>query len=808
MQEYEKLGVFYLGQLYDLDAKERLDPLLLYDSRDLVTHAVCVGMTGSGKTGLCVGLLEEAALDGIPAIVIDPKGDLGNLLLTFPELRGSDFRPWINEEDASRKGKTPDEYAAAQAELWSNGLAGWGQDGGRIQRLREAADFSIYTPGSTAGRPLSILKSFAAPDVSLREDPELLGDKIETTVTGLLGLLGIEADPIQSREHILLSTILKEAWQAGRSLDLPALIQAIQQPPVSRIGVMEVDSFYPANERYGLALKLNNLIASPGFESWLTGEPLSIDNLLYTATGKPRVSVVSIAHLSEPERMFFVSLLLNEVVGWMRTQSGTTSLRALIYMDEIFGYFPPVANPPSKKPLLTMLKQARAYGVGVVLATQNPVDLDYKGLSNTGTWFIGRLQTERDKARVLEGLEGAAAGTGAAFDKGEMDETLAGLGKRVFLMNNVHDSEPAVFQTRWVMSYLRGPLTRNEIKRLIGDVEPAVAEMKAPAPAEPSVPAAASRPVLPPKVPEHFVPVRQLAPADAELHYDPALLSTAQYRCSNRKAGVSVTDEITVLVPMTAAPMAIDWNDAARVDIDAGDLGTAPEDGTFSYGEVPAAGTDSKSYTVWKREWKDWVYRSQAVALWHSPTFKDYSEPGESERDFRIRLQQLARERRDEEKEKLTKKYTPKIARIEERIRKAQQAVAREEEQSKQQKLQTAISVGTTVLGSILGRKTVSRTSLGRATTAARGVGRTMKEAGDIARAKETVTAKQQELEELDAEFREEIEALEDRFDPMAEELEEIEVRPLKKDIAVGLVSLAWVPHWEDAQGNHTPAWE
>lgn len=808
MQEYEKLGVFYLGQLYDLGAQERLDSLLLYDSRDLVTHAVCVGMTGSGKTGLCVGLLEEAALDGIPAIVIDPKGDMGNLLLTFPELRGSDFRPWINEEDASRQGKTPDEYAAAQAEFWANGLVDWRQDSERIQRLREAAEFTIYTPGSTAGRRLSILKSFAAPDVSLRDDPELLGDKIETTVTGLLGLLGIEADPIQSREHILISTILKAAWQAGRSLDLPALIQAIQQPPVSRIGVMEVDSFYPAKQRYGLALALNNLIASPGFESWLTGEPLNIDNLLYTAEGKPRISIVSIAHLSEPERMFLVSLLLNETVGWMRTQSGTTSLRALIYMDEIFGYFPPVANPPSKKPLLTMLKQARAYGVGVVLATQNPVDLDYKGLSNTGTWFIGRLQTERDKARVLEGLEGAAAGTGVAFDKDEMDVTLAGLGKRVFLMNNVHEREPAVFQTRWVMSYLRGPLTRNEIKRLIGAVEGVGTDVKAQAVTGPSAPAAATRPVLPPNVPEHFVPVRQLAPADAELHYDPALLSTAQYRCNNRKAGVSVTDEITVLVPMIAAPMAIDWNDATRVDIDAGDLMTEPEDGAVSYGELPAVGTESKSYTAWKREWKDWVYRSQAVSLWHSPTSKAYSEPEESERDFRIRLQQLARERRDEEKEKLTKKYTIKMARIEERIRKAQQAVEREEEQSKQQKLQTAISVGTTVLGSILGRKTLSRTSLGRATTAARGVGRTMKEAGDIARAKETVVARQQELEELDAEFREEVEALEDRFDPMAEELEEVEVRPLKKDIAVGLVSLAWVPGWQDARGVRTPAWE
>lgn len=287
--------------------------------------------------------------------------------------------------------------------MWAKGLASWQQDGARILRLREAADFSIYTPGSTAGLSVSILNSFAAPTSDVRNDVELLRERIGTTVTSLLGLLGIEADPIQSREHILLSTILDQTWKRQEDLDLTALIQAIQSPPVSKIGVMDLESFFPSKDRFAFAMKLNNLLAAPGFQAWLEGEGLEIQSLFYTPAGKPRMAIFSIAHLNDAERMFFVTLLLGQLVGWMRAQSGTTSLRALLYMDEIFGYFPPVANPPSKLPLMTLLKQARAFGLGVVLATQNPVDLDYKGLANTGTWFIGRLQTERDKARVLEG---------------------------------------------------------------------------------------------------------------------------------------------------------------------------------------------------------------------------------------------------------------------------------------------------------------------------------------------------------------------------------------------------------------------
>src|SRR5690349_15837033 len=545
MQDFEKLGAFYLGRPFDLQQKKPKEGLLLYDSKDLVTHAVCVGMTGSGKTGLCIALLEEAAIDSIPAIIIDPKGDLGNLLLTFPNLAPEDFQPWLNEG----------EDAAQQAQLWKDGLAKWGEDGERIKRLRDAADFRIYTPGSNAGIPVSILKSFDAPNDSVRDDNELLAERINTTVTSLLGLIGITADPLRSREHILISNILSQAWSNGKNLDVGGLIQQIQAPPMTKIGVMELDSFFPAQDRLELAMALNHLLASPTFASWMEGEPLDIQQLLHTSSGKPRMSIFSIAHLGDAERMFFVSLLLNQVLGWMRTQSGTTSLRAILYMDEIFGYFPPVANPPSKLPLLTLLKQGRAFGLGVVLATQNPVDLDYKGLANTGTWFIGRLQTERDKARVIEGLEGIAAGSGQKFDRQEMEQVLAGLSNRIFLLNNTHEDAPEVFESRWAMSYLRGPLTRVQIKSLMDPIKAETGgAVNASAPVAsttaPTPQAAASiknqRVALPPEITQYFIPVRSSGTSNAQLTYHPMVLGEAEVHYSNSDK-VDLTQNLTLL---------------------------------------------------------------------------------------------------------------------------------------------------------------------------------------------------------------------------------------------------------------------
>lgn len=819
MEDFEKLGAFYLGRPYDLGNKKPKDGLVLYDSKDLVTHAVCVGMTGSGKTGLCMALLEEAAIDGVPAIVIDPKGDLANLLLTFPDLRPEDFEPWVNEEDAARKNLSKSEFAAQQAELWKKGLAEWGQDGARIKKLRDAAEFTIYTPGSSAGQPVSILKSFSAPPAAIQDDDELMSERVNTTVTSLLGLLGIDADPIKSREHILLSTILNSAWSTGKDLDIGGLIQAIQSPPVTKIGVMDLDSFFPAKERFELAMSLNNLIAAPGFAAWMEGDPLDIQQFLHTANGKPRIAIFSIAHLSDSERMFFVSLLLNQTLGWMRTQSGTTSLRAILYMDEIFGYFPPVANPPSKLPLLTLLKQGRAFGLGVVLATQNPVDLDYKGLSNAGTWFIGRLQTDRDKSKVLEGLEGVAAGSGRRFDRQAMEEVLAGLGSRIFLLNNVHEDAPEIFETRWAMSYLRGPLTRSQIKTLMKPIKESTPSVQAASPSAPSSSATTSsasaagavaaaqsqRPAVSPDVTQYFLPLRSSGAPGARLFYQPMVLGSAQVLFTDKKT--ESTQEVTLLAAITDGPIPVEWEEAPVIELSLSDLETDPQEHA-GFSELPSAATKTKSFASWQKDFAACLYRNQKLDLSRSPSLGISSNPGESERDFRIRLQQSARENRDQEVERLRQKYAPKIAALEEKKRRAEQAVAREQEQAKSQKFQTAISFGATLLSSFMGRKTVSMSTLGRATTAVKGVSRTMKESADVGRAEETVAAMVQQLSDLDQQFKGEIEALERTMDSQNEELEIITVKPTKANIAVRLVALAWAPHWRDDQGQTTAAWE
>ena len=831
MQDFEKLGAFYLGRPFDLKTKQPTEGLLLYDSKDLLTHAVCVGMTGSGKTGLCIALLEEAAIDGIPSIIIDPKGDLANLFLTFPDLKPEDFAPWINEEDAQRKNLSVSEYATQQAEFWKQGLAKWGQDGARIKTLRDVADFRIYTPGSNAGIPVSILKSFDAPPQAIRDDSELLTERINTTTTSLLGLLGINADPIKSREHILVSNILSKEWAAGRNLDIAGLIQQIQSPPMTKVGVMDIESFYPSKDRFELAMALNNLLAAPGFSGWMEGDPLDIQQILHTPEGKPRVSIFSIAHLGDAERMFFVSLLLNQTLGWMRSQSGTTSLRAILYMDEIFGYFPPVANPPSKLPLLTLLKQGRAFGLGVVLVTQNPVDLDYKGLSNTGTWFIGRLQTERDKARVLEGLEGIAGGTGQRFDRQGMEETLAGLESRIFLLNNVHDDAPEVFESRWDMSYLRGPLTRSQIKSLMDPIKaqaqvvstaqtastapgvsapPAMAATSAttsaPVASNSGLSAALSRqPVLPPEVSQCFIPVRSGEPRGATLVYHPTVMGAAEVRFSNNK--VDASRELTVLAPISDSMVAVDWAQATNIDLPVGDLEQSPQE-TAQFAELPGPAAKAKSYAAWAKDFAGWLYRSQKLELLSSPTLKLASNADESERDFRIRLQQAARERRDQAAEKLRQKYAPKIAALEEKRRRAEQTVAREAEQSRSQKMQTAISFGATLLSSFMGRKAISMSTLGRATTAARGVGRSVKEAQDVGRAEETVAAINQQVADLDEQFKAETADIEKAAESLSEALETITMKPTKSNITVKILSLAWVPYWHNEQGEIAAAWE
>jgi hypothetical protein len=826
MQDFEKLGVFYLGKEYDLQTKKAKDDLLLYTSKDLVTHAVVLGMTGSGKTGLCVGLIEEAAIDGIPSILIDPKGDLCDLMLSFPSLSPADFLPWINQDDARQKGMSPQDYAAKQAQVWSDGLAGWGESGERIKRMRETADFRIYTPASNAGIPVSILKSFAAPPPEIVDDAELMRDRISTTVVSLLGLVGIEADPVQSREFILLSTIIDYVWRQGRDLDLAQLITQVQSPPVTKIGVLELESFYPSKERFGLVMALNNLLASPGFNAWLEGDPLDIGSILYTPEGKPRVAIFSIAHLSDSQRMFFVSLLLNQVLGWIRTQPGTTSLRALLYMDEIYGYLPPLSNPPSKQPMLTLLKQARAFGLGLVLATQNPVDLDYKALSNCGTWFIGRLQAERDKARLLDGLEGAATSTGSSFDRQDIDRMISGLGNRVFLLNNTHENEPVVMTTRWALSYLPGPLTREQIRTLMAPIKakttasPAAAAIGS-APMAPSTqkPAAAASsaapskasavgtpPALPPEIPQFFVPIRGRATAGSTLVYQPRLLGSARVAFADAKSRVSAAQALQYQTEISDAAIPVDWESAEKIEIAVADLEKRPADapsGGLQYASLPSSAGNAKNYAAWSRDFATWLYGSQVLELFYSPSLKQYSKAGEAERDFRIRLGQGAREQRDDAVEELRKKYAPKITTLTERLRKSQQAVEREKEQARQAGLATALSIGTTLLGAFTGR----RSAVSSGASAARGFGRSMNERQDVGRAEDTVEVLQKQLNDLNADFQSESAALAARIDPTTEALDTISIKPKKADITVQIVALTWMPFWQDSAGNQKPAW-
>ncbi len=761
---YERLGLFYLGRRFDLATATRLPDPVLYDSKDLVTHGVCIGMTGSGKTGLGVILIEEAALDGIPILAIDPKGDLPNLLLTFPDLAPADFSPWLDRPDV-----TGDQVAAA----WKRGLGEWDQDGARIARLKAAADVRVYTPGSRAGTPLSILRSLG---VQPGQDEEDASRHAIMAAASLLSLAGITDVAPHSREQALLTAILS---QAGPASDLPWLVQQIQRPGFDRIGVLDLETFYPARDRQELALRFNSVLATPGFDLWTRGEALDVGRLLYTPEGRPRIAIVSIAHLDDAQRMMVVSLVLAAAVEWSRRQSGTSSLRALLYMDEVFGYLPPVANPPSKLPLLTLLKQARASGFGVVLATQNPVDLDYKGLSNTGTWFLGKLQTERDKARVLDGLEGM----GGAMSREELDRTLSALRPRVFLMHDVHEEEPVLFETRWALSYLRGPLTREQLRRAAGRSD----ESTAP----PPVRIAAARPLFPTDVAEYFLPS-----ADGVTTYRPVLYASARVRYTDSRRELDASVDVNATTPLRDGAVTVDWETASLVTWNPDALRQAPENETASYDAVPPDALDSSRYREWTKDFVRWVARARPLRLYTARSLDLVSKPGESLGDFTARVRQAARESRDAAVAALRGRYAVKATRASEKVTRESAAVAREEQQVQQQKLQTAVSFGATLLGALMGRKAISATTLGRATTAARGVGRSVKELDDVARAKERQRTAEADLQTIEAELEREIAALED---PQTTELtiETVEIKPKVGGVDVRLVAFAWAPDGE-----------
>lgn len=781
MQDYEKLGLFYLGKKVDpkKDAVKN-DDLILYDSKDLTTHAVCVGMTGSGKTGLGIALLEEAGIDGIPALIIDPKGDLGDLMLTFPQMDEASFAPWVDPNEAARQNLSPSDYAKKVAKTWIEGLKTWGEGVDRIQKLRSMVDIAIYTPASESGIPLAILSSFYAPPNEILEDAELLRDRIASTASSLLGLLDIDADPVNSREHILLSTLLEKSWKNHEDLDLAELIRLIQNPPLEKIGVFDLDSYYPAKERTAFALKLNHLLASPGFKAWMEGEPLDIQSLLYTEQGKPRLAVISIAHLSDKERMFFVTLLLNEIISWMRLQSGTSSLRALLYMDEIFGYFPPTAMPSSKMPMLTLLKQARAYGLGIMLATQNPVDLDYKGLANCGTWFIGKLQTERDRARLMEGLKMTSAGDNKEKD---IDAMLSAVGSRKFILRSIHLPEPILFQTRWTLSYLSGPLTSRQIQTLMAPYKKN--EVRAPV-REKAETIESRKPIIAAEIPEYFYPSR----GNAEVNYHAHLLGFAKLHYVDKKKNIDCWLEKTLCVPISDSGDSV-WDQAEDISSERMELTkTPPEKG--SYDSLSSKLSKETYFAAAKKSLASYLYQNQPLHVWEAADVKLSSKPDESQGDFVARVALARRERRDAAIAKIRQSYEAKIAAATEKVRNAQRRLEDQQSQVSRQKFDTYISVGTTILGALFGRKSVTKTTVSQAGTSLRRAERIGKEQTEAANAEQTLAICQQQLQSLQSEVESAVTRLTTELEATANQLETTTIPPRKSDISVEAVGILW----------------
>lgn len=825
MQTYEILGSFYLGKTIDPETMNRTNQYFLYDSKDLMTHALCVGMTGSGKTALGIGILEEAIIDNIPALIIDPKGDMTNLLLTFPELRPSDFLPWLHASDAKREGLSLEEYAEIKAETWRQGLSNWEQDGQRIQDMRSKGDFSIYTPGSSAGKSLSIVRMLDCPAKEILQDHEALQDYIGSTISALLSLLGIDADPLQSREHVLLSNVLLNYWQEGQSLDLARLIELITSPGIEKVGIMPLETFYPKNDRMQLAMCFNNLLASPLFSSWLEGEALNVQNLLYTNEGKPRVSVLSLNHLGDQERIFFVSTFLNQVLAWVRTQAGTPSLRALLYMDEIFGYFPPTANPPTKKPLLTLLKQARAYGLGIVLATQNPVDLDYKGLSNIGTWFVGRLQTEQDKARLLDGLQTAAKSSGEFsldFDRKELSNLLSVLPARAFLVKNVHDQGPLLFETRWCMSYLAGPLTKQQISALTAQEHMTSLSTSEEEPQ--SIVQAESQNLeakkeitsvgkmetltsfnLPPKTPkgiaQYYLP---LAQQSSNIVYLPSLYAYIETTFESQRYDIFTSQSTIWNTLLEDSVIIVDWQKKTGASPQPDELENTAST-KAKYLKLPDNADNKTIFNQWEKELVDHLFRNQMHTIFTNDNKTIISKDNESEADFKIRLRQATREERDKELAKLRNKYNQKFTTLAERIRKAEQAVERERSQAEHAKFSTVINIGNTLLDAFLGHKGLKKSTVSKASSSARSAGRAKQQKSDVARAEETVLTYQQNLKELELELEEELQNLTDFYIAKEDEVNEVKIKAKKKNIIVKVFSLLWLPYEKKKNNKYKP---
>ena len=765
---YEKAGLFYLGKDVDKDSFKPLDILTLIKNKNFTTHAAIIGMTGSGKTGLGIGLIEEAAIDNIPAIIIDPKGDMGDLLLTDPEFSPQTFAKWV-EDEAKAKGEDPLEYGKKIAKIWEDGIKSFHQDRERVKKFHQVEKV-IYTPGSSAGVGINILSSLEVPNSLILEDSDNFSSYLSSTVSSLLSLIGIEGNLLNSKEYIFLAQIIKHSWQNNQSLTLESLVGLILNPPFKKVGVLPLESFYPEDKRFELANKFNLLIASPNFLSWMQGESLDIQKLLYTKDAKAKISIFSISHLNEKERMFFVTLLLNKIVAWMRMQSGTSRLRALLYMDEIYGYFPPTKNPPSKEPMMILLKQARAFGVGVVLSTQNPVDLDYKGLSNIGTWFIGRLQTKQDIKRVIDGLSGKI---GSDFQKEEIENILTNLKKRVFFLKSAHLDEVRLFNTRWVLSYLKGPLKKDEIKELMAKFKqklPFKEEIK-------------KEPAQGEYVSNIIVDAKQRFEVDItqSKRYFPTIAAAAKLHYIDQRRGIDKKEVFNLYINLEEVN-SCNWEESEELEEPLSSFPTKMPNGA-KFKILPDFIKEDKNLRKCTKELKDYLYTHHKLELFRCKKLRVESEVGESYDDFLIRVQDILEEKKEKEIEKLKERYQKKFDRLNEQLQRALQKVEKE----KADQTSSLFEAGISILSALFGKKSI--TKIGSAVNKSKKV---LKERSDLSLAEQRVEELKEKISELEIELEEKIEEIYEKYSLQNYEIESFFIKPKKSLIDIDEVAILW----------------
>ncbi len=769
---YEKAGLFYLGKDVDRDSFEPTDILTLLKNKNFTTHAAIIGMTGSGKTGLGIGIIEEAAIDNIPSIVIDPKGDMGDLCLTDSEFRAESFEPWVRDE-AQAKGEDPLEYAGKIAKMWKEGIESWDQDAQRVARFQKVRK-SIYTPGSNAGIQINLASTLALPQKEIMDDSDDFSSYLKSAVKGLLSLVGVNADPLDSKEYILLSQILSRAWLDGQSLSIEELVGRIINPPFKKIGVLPLESFYPNAERFKFATKFNALIASPNFANWLSGESLDIQKLLYDEDGKAKISIFSISHLNDDERMFFVTLLLNKYVAWMRLQSGSNRLRTLLYMDEIYGFFPPVKNPPSKEPMITLLKQARAYGIGVVLSTQNPIDLDYKGLANIGTWCIGRLQTTQDIDRVIDGLGGKV---GSSYDKKEIATLLSNLKKRVFFLKSAHLEDIRLFGTRWVMSYLKGPLKKDEISQLMQD------QKHTPEP-EPQSPADTNQTTQEYKsvnTIDSSIEQRYEVSPNGSSNYRPYLAAKSEVYYEDIKRGIEISEEGFDYIDLDGVDD-VDWQESEVDDLDFTALPSKPPR-EAKFAAVPESVSTDKGLKSAASKLKDYLYRNSKLELYRCRSLKMESSPDDTLADFKAAVEGELSDRKESAIDDLKEKYDKKEQRLLDQLSRAKERVEKE----KGDQMSSILNVGASILGALFGRTSASKIG----TAISRG-SRAYREHGDVSRAEQKLMDIQDKLDDLSDELEEKIDEINDMYSIDNYQIESFYIKPKKRDIAIKDIALVW----------------